>query len=192
MISEGYKFALSAEHARQSNWGASVIKYARGDIMSLAERPYIKTVLDFGCGQGELKTFLRELYPHIEVTEYDPGIPGKDKYPSGQFDLVFSCDVLEHVETEAVDDTIARLADSTRYVLYNNIACYPTRNTFAEGPYQGQDLHLTIRTPDEWRRTFYDALAFDEKMVEQEFRSACKRSQGRVRDRCTILYERVG
>lgn len=192
-ITDDYKDTLMQYHAGDTKWGSSVVKFGAHDILvQIQMRPYIKTLLDYGCGKGVLKEFLAQHAPHVTVTEYDPGIPGIDKLPTKKFDMVVTCDVLEHVEIECMPDTIANLAELTRYVMYNNIACSLTGHTFKSGPYKGKDIHITVRPPEGWRAIFCEALHGDPKMSLMEYRHTERRWQGDFRTRAVLIHERVG
>lgn len=145
-------------------------------------RHYLASALDYGCGKGTLSTGIQGLL----WTEYDPGIPGKDTKPQGQFDLVTCTDVMEHVEPDLVDAVVADLAKYTGKALFVDIACYPTGKLFGEGPYKGQDLHLVVEDPLWWREKFdkTDLQFFEMRIIE-------KRSKGGLKKRVQLTYERV-
>lgn len=126
-------------------------------------------------------------FQRLDWTNYDPGIEAYDQLPTKQFDLVISTDVLEHVEPDKLGKTLATLAKLTGKVLYSDIACYPTGKLFAEGPYAGQDLHLTVEDPKWWRTQFAGQVALQE--AEYQWRE--KRSKGKAKQRCMMIHERV-
>jgi hypothetical protein len=192
MITDAYAEQLKKEHAANKNWGGSTNKYGSGDIIGLiTTRPYIRSVLDYGCGKGELGNYLRANNVDVTLTEYDPGIPGKDKPPTGRHDLVITCDVLEHVEPEFIGDTLRRLAELTQYVMYNNIACSPDRHVFEDGPYLGEDRHLFQQTGATWRDLFNNEIQ-DPKISLMEYRSIQRRHKSGWRERCVMIHERIG
>ena len=195
MITDAYKAELQKRHAASPTWGASTKKYGAGDFLTqITGRKYIRSVLDFGCGKMEMKAFLQEHAPYIEYTGFDPGIPGHDVMPKGQFDFVISCDVLEHVETHLIDDTLRQMWGLTKYVLYNNIACSSARHNFETGPYAGQDLHLIQEPTDWWYDKHVEAIA-DPKLSIQEVRMIKRRHKSTPngwRERAHIICERLG
>jgi len=182
-----YKENMRAEHDG-SKWGTTGWKYA-GDlaVKCIESRPYIKTILDFGCGKGTMKNYLEQRFDHITVTEYDPGIPGKDTLPTGKFDMVMTSDVLEHVEPDLLDNVLKTLEDYTTFVLFNDIACSPTYKTFHDGPYKGQDLHLTVEEPIWWRERFAKTIG----LHEAEYQHREKASNKGRKPRCLLIHERV-
>lgn len=186
-ITPDYKEHMAKEHDG-SKWGTTGWKYS-GDLMlkALESRPYVKTVLDFGCGKGTMKEFILSHRPDLEISEYDPGIPGKDQMPTGQFDMVMTSDVLEHVEPHLLTQTIHQLEHLTKWVLCNDIACSPTGKTFGEGPYIGQDLHLIVEEPKWWRARFKQ----DCGLWEAEYAHREKASNKGPKPRCWLIHERV-
>lgn len=186
-IGADYKAHMAKEHDG-SKWGTTGWKYSGALIVEqLVNRPYVKTVLDFGCGKGTMKQYLATNLPEVEVFEYDPGIPGKDELPAGQFDAVITSDVLEHVEPHLLDNTIKLLEQKTKWVLINDIACSPTYKTFGEGPYKGQDLHLTVEEPIWWREKFAEVCG----LKEHEYQHREKQSNKGRKPRCLLVHERV-
>ncbi len=192
IITNEYAETLKQTHEGNPKWGGSTEKYGSGDILGLiTSRPYMRTVLDYGCGKGVLKGYLAAHAPDVKVTEYDPGIRGKDTPPAGRYDLVITCDVLEHVEPDLIDENIAHLWSMTKVVMYNNIACSSARHNFTDGPYAGRDLHLIQEDPDLWRERFARVLT-DPKCSLMEYRDIQRRHNTGWRKRCVMIHERVG
>ena len=160
LITDAYKTQLRAEHGGKSKWGSTAHKrVGRSVVALLAEHSDLTSVLDYGAGKSTLEDYVQaRVARSLNWTNYDPGMLGLDSVPTGQYDLVVTSDVLEHVEPECVEDTLELLGRLTRKVMHNNIPCTLTGKTFASGPYKGKDLHLTIKTPDEWRQMFTDLL----------------------------------
>ena len=75
------------------------------DIVQLIEKYKINSILDFGCGKGHMVLALKEKYPNIEVYGFDPGIESFDSLPKS-VDMIFTLDVLEHIEPELLDQTL--------------------------------------------------------------------------------------
>ena len=107
-----------------------------------------KSILDFGCGKGNLIVTLKENYPNIEVFGYDPANPQyADNIPC--VDMVISTDVLEHIEPEHIDDTIEMLSLKSKFH-YHLISCAPAKLILPDG----RNAHLIQEGPNWWRQKF--------------------------------------
>lgn len=139
LASEGYRKQLSALHASQK-WGGDGAKHTAA-VLAFADALGAVTILDYGCGRGMLAL---SIAPR-RVSEYDPGIPGKDGMPK-PCDLVVCTDVLEHVEPDKIDavlDHLRRLSGKGTYVVA------ATREANAVLP-DGRNAHLTVRDGSWW------------------------------------------
>lgn len=150
-ITEEYQEVLLGLHDNYK-WGYTGGKYAGETVYNLLkEFPEVKTILDYGCGDGSLKKWIEDKgITDKKWTLYDPGIPEFKEPPKGKFDLVITTDVLEHVEEIMLNKVLENLRNLTGMFLYSEIACYFMGTTFADGPYAGQDLHINVKAPDVW------------------------------------------
>lgn len=130
------------EHHASTKWGVTVAtKISHIDIF--AEENNVRSILDYGCGQGILKEKLGHKY---EITEYDAGISGKDILPSEVYDMIVCVDVAEHFEPDTVASNFKAMHDRVAKCVYMTISCEPAIGCFADGT----NLHLTIKPPWEW------------------------------------------
>jgi len=152
-ITPEYQASLLEIHS-QHEWGNSAGKYAGETVLNLLKDfPEIKTILDYGCGEGSLKTWIEENgITDRQWTLYDPGMEKHKQPPTGKFDLVITTDVLEHVEEIMLNKVLDNLRELTGRFLYSEIACYFCGVKFGSGPYVGQDLHINMKAPDVWAR----------------------------------------
>jgi SAM-dependent methyltransferase len=155
-------------------WGSSAGRW-RGHVLDLAHRLDAKVILDYGCGKGMLKV-LTEKFGY-RVTEYDPGIPGKDGPPEPA-DLVACLDVIEHLEPACLTDVlrdIERLAKTGALLV---IALYPAGEILPDG----RNAHLILESPKWW----CDKLAevFNDLKWEMKFEHRARpcRNTNRVKD----------
>lgn len=182
-IGDSYKEHMTKEHDG-SNWGVTGAKYSGSAVAEIIKNgPHIATAMDYGCGKG----MLAKAFPDLKWTEYDPGIPGKQEKPTGRYDLVTCTDVMEHVEREYVEEVLRELAEATGKVLFIDIACYPTGRKFWEGPYKGEDMHITIRSPNWWIKMADEHTGLHMASAVKSI----KYSKGRHRERVQLTYERV-
>ena len=193
-ITKEYRNEMALRHAARTSWGNSAKNYGGGDVLHLLDRfPNIKTVLDFGCGKGTMKEYVetRTWRKDIRWTEYDPGMPGLDTPPQGRFDMVVSCDVLEHIEPGQLAETLQQLADWTQILSYHNIACTETGRVFGPGPFEGKDIHLIVGNPKWWLANLQEEFGSDFELWE--FRDCLRRAKhNKYRERATIIHERTG
>jgi hypothetical protein len=153
-------------------------------------RPYLTSVLDYGAGKGLLGDFIRkELSRELHWINYDPGVPAYDKVPEGQFDLVVTSDVLEHVEPPLLKETIQRIADRAKLVMVHDVPCTATGKIFSEGPYKGQDMHLTVESPKWWRKLIRESLG--PEWIEYSFQAKERLRKGEHVQRVQVVYERI-
>jgi hypothetical protein len=138
LISPDY-LALQRQLHQQGRYGVSSGKWA-GAVRELAAREGCADILDYGCGQGQLKHALGEI-----VREYDPAIAGKGADPAPA-DLVVCTDVLEHIEPEHLDEVLLHLRAKTMKQLFFAIALRPAGKTLADG----RNAHLIVETAAWW------------------------------------------
>ncbi len=115
-----------------------------------------ESIADFGCGTGRcVKRFeeqgfdavgvdiagncLEEDVPFIQAALWD-----SDRLP--YVDYGFSCDVLEHIPTDKVRDTLKAIYDSCSVGCYLNIDTIP--DSF--GVLIGKTLHETVMSAESW------------------------------------------
>jgi hypothetical protein len=60
--------------------------------------------------------------------------------------LIYSSDVLEHIEPELLDDTLQSLCECAVKYQYHLIACHPAKKSLSDG----RNAHLIIEDPSWW------------------------------------------
>ena len=137
-----YRQMMAAGHFK----GLSVVKFA-DEIGGIIAANGIHTVLDYGSGQGH-----QYMPPHsldkkwdVDVTMYDPAIPGLEELPGGKFDMVLCSDVLEHVPIDDVGLVAQAIFARAGKVVFATVCCRPAKKSLPDG----QNVHVTIR-PMEW------------------------------------------
>ena len=143
-ISNEYKRILKEAHKNQ-NWGTRV--EIPDQVIYCIENYDIKSVLDFGCGKGYVKKAIQEKYPGLVVHGYDPGF---DSTLPDNVDLIYSTDVLEHIEPDELDNTLNDLNSRTNILQYHLIACHRAKAKLPDG----RNAHLIQEPPDWWQRKF--------------------------------------
>jgi hypothetical protein len=83
----------------------------------------ITSILDFGCGKGLAADTLKQTFPHLEVTKYDPAVTEFSKYPAGEFELVL-CFLVIHLPELHFQKLIAQELSSfsSKYIILTVLA----------------------------------------------------------------------
>ena len=127
-----------------------------------------KSILDFGCGKGNLVTLMQEKYPDKTILGYDPGNTIFDRSISNvNVDLLVSSDVLEHVEPHLINETLADLSTKSKYI-YHLISLAPAKRKLPDG----RNAHLIQESPEWWRKKFLD-LGY--KIIREDYTEGYKR-----------------
>jgi hypothetical protein len=156
-----YKKLLELEHQQSQWWGKRIGNLSKGPkIVKYANEINAQTVLDYGCGKGDIKDYIEENKHPLTVFEYDPGIPGKDQMPEPA-DLVGCFDVLEHVEPEFVDNVIDDLWRVTLKLLLVEISSIPAGKFLSDG----RNAHLTQQLGSWWEEKFAKKFVFKLKLL---------------------------
>lgn len=137
--SKDYANQLHAKH-RSMKWGRSGHSHA-ATVVHWANQIGATSVLDYGCGQATLAKSV----PELKVTEYDPGIRGKDHMPKPA-QMVVCTDVLEHIEPECIRNVLDHQYALAEKGAYFVIALTPARETLPDG----RNAHLLLRSPEWW------------------------------------------
>lgn len=153
---EKYEAMWKVDAYRKVSPGLAEVDAARRLLgMPIGQDADCASVADFGCGTGRSTSQFAEWgyravgvdiagnalecnVPFVQAALWDA-----DKLP--KVDYGFSVDVLEHIPTEKVDDTLAAIHGACAVGCYLNIDTIPD----AFGVLIGQTLHETVQ-PGEW------------------------------------------
>ena len=130
---------------KEYTWGTGspiASKFPR--ILNLFDSYECNTILDYGCGSGSLKKYMRKEGHKMPIIEYDIGIAGKDS-PPPKADLVVCMDVMEHVEEQYVGDVLGHIAKLADKVAYFEICSWEAKAVLPDG----RNAHVTVK-PHEW------------------------------------------
>lgn len=134
--------------------GLTMTRYA-SQIKELIDKTNTETLLDYGSGKGEPHTN-RQLSWDVGVTCYDPAVPDYDTLPSGKFDGVICCDVMEHIPEEAVPATLRQILGYAKKFAFFSIGTKPATKSLPDG----RNCHITVK-PEAWWQSQVRAAAVD-------------------------------
>lgn len=105
------------------------------------------TCLDYGCGKGVILSHLREHYTSTEFAGYDPALDMWKTRPSKKFEMIFCNDVLEHIETNFIDEVLKDIDEYATKYIWLRIDTMPARKELSDG----RNAHLIIEDKDWWQ-----------------------------------------
>jgi uncharacterized surface protein with fasciclin (FAS1) repeats len=163
IISNDYRDNLIQMHTKKS-FGASAsipsgLKQAITDYQ-------ISSLLDFGCGKGNVVAALKEKYD-FNVSGYDPANSAFSNLPE-TVELIYSSDVLEHIEPVYLAETLEDIAKRASKVMYHIIACHPAKKNLSDG----RNAHLIIESPGWWKLQLQQITSFT--IVDESVSSSTK------------------
>lgn len=136
-----------ALHQQGKFLGLSVLKFA-DEIGELIRAYEVKTVLDYGSGQGH-----QYMPPHslqkkwdVDVTMYDPAVEGLDNLPIGKWGAVICSDVLEHVPENDLPTMFNRIFARAHRFVFLTVCTRPAKKTFPDGT----NVHITLKPMAWW------------------------------------------
>jgi 2-polyprenyl-3-methyl-5-hydroxy-6-metoxy-1,4-benzoquinol methylase len=155
-ITDAYR-RLNTELHQGGRYGRHGDKWA-AKVTEIVTHHDIKSVLDYGCGQGSLARALA-----FPISEYDPAIPEKSGLPSPA-ELVVCTDVMEHIEPELLSNVLDHLHTLSQRMLFTVISTRPAVKFLADG----RNAHLIVEPPAFWRKALhhFTILEWDEQNDE--------------------------
>lgn len=128
------------------HYGSSATELHRNTAAEVVKAIKPKSILDYGCGRSDLAAHFW-LDGARTIERYDPAIPALKRMPDGQFDLIFCCDVMEHIPLASVERVLTEIASKGKRVFFT-ISLKLARAKLPDG----RNSHVTILTKDEWVR----------------------------------------
>jgi hypothetical protein len=133
---------LNRQLHKTGEFGTGSWRHAE-ELLAFRDETNSDTVLDYGCGQGNLAKALNN--PEW-LSEYDPAIDGKDGRPEPA-DLLICTDVLEHIEPKLLDNVLDDISRCARRAAYLTIATRKAKKFLADG----RNAHLIIEDRAWWK-----------------------------------------
>ena len=114
LISPEYLAQITQKHATDPTYGTLGEHYLEF-VVEAAHVVNAGSILDYGCGKGNLVTELQDNYDGaLMIAGYDPAITEFALVPVAPFDLVTCINVLEHVEPACIDAVLAHIRSLTK------------------------------------------------------------------------------
>ena len=174
LLSPEYKQTLIDTHeATKSTWGGghSVDKLPKYE--SEMSKLGVKTILDYGCANGKFKVFMTKHKKHLSVSEYDPGIVGKDTPPKPA-DYIVCCDVMEHVEENFLDSVMGHLKSLILKGGFFNISTKDAVTILSDGT----NAHKIVKDGNWWVdifKKYFDVYDVEINRIDTSFKVRPKR-----------------
>lgn len=105
-----------------------------------------RSIMDYGCGRSDLSSHFW-LDGQRQIVKYDPAIPMYKRMPSGTYDLVLCCDVMEHIPIDSVDRVLSEVRSKGGKAFFT-ISLKLARAKLPDG----RNAHVTLLTKTEWMR----------------------------------------
>lgn len=169
LLSSEYKQTLIDTHkATKKAWGGGhsidkLPKYEQ-EMSKLG----VKTILDYGCANGRFKVFMTKHKKHFTVSEYDPGIIGKDASPEPA-DYIVCCDVMEHVEEDYLDSVMKHLKSLMLKGGFFNISTKEAITILSDGT----NAHKIVKDGNWWVAIFkkyFDVYDIEINKIDTNFK----------------------
>ncbi len=141
LITDEYLAQQKSLH-ENPDYGVASVHYAPM-VSQILEKTGVRDLLDYGAGKGRLGQNLKVRH-RVDVSHYDPAIP-QWASPPEPADMVACIDVLEHIETDCLNDVLDDLQRVTRVVGFFSVHTGPAIKTLPDG----RNAHL-IQAPAEW------------------------------------------
>lgn len=127
-------------------YGSSATELYLDQVGAVVRELNPTSILDYGCGRSDLVAhFWRD--GKRRIARYDPAIPQFKAMPTGTFDLVLCCDVLEHIPLASIDRVLAEVRGKGARALLT-ISTKPSRAKLPDG----RNAHVTLLSNAEWTR----------------------------------------
>jgi hypothetical protein len=124
------------------------------------------SIIDYGCGSGGIVRYLSNIYSTVEG--YDPCVDEYSKWPTKQYDVLVSMDVLEHIEPEYLDDNLKAIGKLFKTSAYLDIHTGASPTFLPDG----RNAHLIQEQPDFWRKKILKNM--DVKITKEFWREPVK------------------
>lgn len=152
MINKSYIEVYRKHHTNKTKYaGMNITVRDHGkNIAKLIKATDSKTLLDYGSGRGMQYEAPKNIHIannwNVDISLYDPAVPGIDVLPNQKFDALVSVDVFEHIPQEHLDNVFEYVYTHATKMVYLGIFDKLDGMIMPDG----KDAHCTLLSPDEW------------------------------------------
>lgn len=139
LITDAYRRANELLH-ETTQYGVTAPRFMQA-IAQVAGQHGVRTMLDYGSGPRE---HLKAAFGDV-VRSYDPCVAALAADPEPA-DMLVSCDVLEHIEPDLLDNVLDHMAGLAERVAFLTIATGPAKKTLPDG----RNAHLIQEGAEFW------------------------------------------
>ena len=143
LVSDQYTKQLTQLHQIRESFGDSG---SYKHINQWLSNNKCHSLLDYGCGKGNVFKNIQKKFPQMDCRGYDPGVPEYAVMPELPAELVICADVLEHIEPELIDNVLKHIESLTLKTAYLIIDTLPAQKNLPDG----RNPHLIIENQDWW------------------------------------------
>lgn len=147
LLSDTYLAQLQELHSRRDRprgFGGKVKPL--GMFIKFMDEWLPSTGLDYGCGKGTILEHLQNTYKDTVWQGYDPAVKKFKNIKLSKYDVVFSNDVLEHIEPQYVDNVLQHMNKLSNKYLWLRIDTEPARKILKDG----RNAHICLESKEWW------------------------------------------
>lgn len=136
-------------HLNDKHYGSTPFHHAPKIIDFIVDQKP-KSILDFGCGKGSLKTFISNKFPEILFDNYDPAISEYSSINKSSYDMVISVDVMEHLYEDEISGIFQEMINLNPSSMYH-VICHRLAHAILPDK---TNAHKTVQPPSWWLDKF--------------------------------------
>ena len=140
LITDNYRAQNEHLHATTA-FGTTAPRFME-QIKDLVTAYRVETILDYGSGP---RCHVEREFGRKMVRSYDPCVVELSAVPAPAH-LLVSCDVLEHIEPDLLDNVLDNMASLTERVAFLTIAMRLAKKVLPDG----RNAHLIVEGPEYW------------------------------------------
>lgn len=150
-ITEKYAELNKELHASRPDYGCKSSRHGK-TVCSISHQYDAESILDYGCGKGDLVKFLRA-NTNCRVVGYDPGHPKFCEVQAKPCDILTCTDVLEHIEPDCLSSVLDDMYANCNKAMYIHVA---TRLDSSKLLPDGTNPHKIVEPIEWWMEKFKD------------------------------------